>query len=93
LTISLTAASYAGAEEAQKHETQAATAQALQKAEPAAQAGNPDGNKQPDGAKKAEKKASRGKRFWRSVGSFSAGMLVTDPYSDVQPTTASAVKK
>jgi hypothetical protein len=41
-------------------------------------------------AKKEEKKASKGKRFLRSVGSFSAGMVVTDPYSEGRAAKKSA---
>ena len=41
-------------------------------------------------AKKEEKKASRGKRFLRSIGSFSAGMVVTDPYSSSHAAKKSA---
>jgi hypothetical protein len=46
--------------------------------------------KQSAEAKKEEKKASRGKRFLRSVGSFSAGMVVTDPYSEGRAARKSA---
>ena len=83
LTISLAAASSARAEDAAQPKQAEATVKQATDMKQATQA------KQSE-AKKEEKKASRGKRFLRSVGSFSAGLLVTDPYNDAESAKKSA---
>jgi hypothetical protein len=83
LTISLAAASSATAEDAAQPKQAEATAKQAADTKQATEAERSE-------AKKQEKKASRGKRFLRSVGSFSAGMLVTDPYSEAQSAKKSA---
>jgi hypothetical protein len=83
LTISLAAASSARADDAAEPKQAEATAKQTAETKQAPE------TKQSE-AKKQEKKASRGKRFLRSVGSFSAGMLVTDPYNDAESAKKSA---